>query len=95
MEEGERRDTSDLGPEHNRLSGFADELASCLLKETISEAGGGEEGEQIWSIPCSSECHSHRHDRGGWWLLCFYIFVPPSWGKYQNQQFEVRILKFL
>jgi len=63
MEEGERREASDLGQEHNRLSGFADQLASCLLKETISEAGGVEEGEQIWSIPCSSECHSHRHDR--------------------------------
>jgi len=60
MEEGERRES---GEEQSRLSGFAEQLASCLLKETISEAGGGEEGEQIWSIPCSSECHSHRHER--------------------------------
>jgi len=60
MEEGERRECA---PDHNRISGFADQLASCLLKETISEAGGGEQSEQIWSIPCSSECHSHRHER--------------------------------
>ena len=65
MEEGERSEKGDLGQDHNRLSGFADQLASCLLKETISESGGGEEGEQIWSIPCSRECHSHRHERGG------------------------------
>eukprot|EP00092_Neocalanus_flemingeri_P016817 GFUD01018192.1.p1 GENE.GFUD01018192.1~~GFUD01018192.1.p1 ORF type:complete len:582 (+),score=169.37 GFUD01018192.1:145-1890(+) len=64
MEEGERRESAHTAQDQNRLSGFADQLASCLLKETISEAGGGEEeGEQIWSIPCSSECHSHRHER--------------------------------
>jgi len=60
MEEGERREATE---EQTRLSGFADQLASSLLKETISEAGGGEEPEQIWSIPCSSECHSHRNER--------------------------------
>jgi len=76
MEEGERRELENFTSqeEHNivdqvkeepgnRLSGFADQLASCLLKETISEAGGVEGGDQIWSIPCSRECHSHRHER--------------------------------
>jgi len=58
MEEGERQDGRDTGRE--RLSGFAEQLASCLLKETISEAGTG---EQEWSIPCSRECHSHKHER--------------------------------
>ena len=40
-----------------RISGFAEELASCLLKETIAESGAG---EQEWSIPCSSECHQTK-----------------------------------
>ena len=47
------QDSSD--PE--RISGFAEELASCLLKETIAESGAG---EQEWSIPCSSECHQTK-----------------------------------
>ena len=76
MEEGERREVNDLvlqehnidqvqGEHSNRLSGFADQLATCLLKETISEAGGVDEGgDQIWSIPCSRECRSHKHERG-------------------------------
>jgi len=63
MEEGERRELFVLGQDQNRLSGFADQLASSLLKETISEAGNSKEKEQVWSIPCSSECYSHRHER--------------------------------
>ena len=85
MEEGGRQDGRDTGRE--RLSGFAEQLASCLLKETISEAGTG---EQEWSIPCSRECHSHKHERGTlyslynkgagdlglakqFWLSCLYF----------------------
>lgn len=37
------------------VSGFADQLASSLVKETVQEAGAGAEGD--WSIPCSSVCH--------------------------------------
>jgi len=41
------------------ISGFADQFASCLLKETIQDTEAG--GEQEWAIPCSSVCHQHNH----------------------------------
>jgi len=39
------------------ISEFADDLASCLLKETIQEVGASGEQEGEWAIPCSSVCH--------------------------------------
>ena len=44
------------------IVGYAAELASSLVKESIEESGR-EEGQ--WSIPCSKECHSDRHESVG------------------------------
>ena len=44
------------------IAGYAAELASSLVKESIEESGR-EEGQ--WSIPCSKDCHSHRHETAG------------------------------
>ena len=44
-----------------RLDGlicFADQLAAGLLKETLQESGGSGDTGEVWSIPCSSECHA-------------------------------------
>jgi len=60
--------TQDSGDE---LRGFADQLASCLVKETIKETGGKSgEQEQEWSIPCSSICHKHSNDSGSGKVVC-------------------------
>ena len=58
MEEEERKSvesskTGDLG-------GFADRIARDLIKETIIETNS----VKIWSIPCSSGCHSHTKHKG-------------------------------
>ena len=44
------------------IAGYAAELASSLVKESIEESGR-EEGQ--WSIPCSKDCHSGRHETAG------------------------------
>ena len=54
------------------ISEFADDLASCLLKETIQEVGASGEQEGEWAIPCSSVCHQRNHDKG--LLLSYYLF---------------------
>lgn len=47
-------------PETVEIVGYAAELASSLVKESIEESGR-EEQEGQWSIPCSKDCHSDRH----------------------------------
>merc|ERR1719474_1448183 len=53
------------------ITGFADQLASCLVKETIKESGTkiGDQ-EQEWSIPCSRICHKHSNDTGFKEVVC-------------------------
>merc|ERR1719474_535511 len=53
------------------ITGFADQLASCLVKETIKESGTkiGDQ-EQEWSIPCSRICHKHSNDTGSGVVAC-------------------------
>lgn len=55
MEEGERAGEGEQG-EQGAIAGFASCLAASLLKEGMT--GKGEE-EAVWTIPCSSDCHSH------------------------------------
>jgi len=47
--------------ETDEIVGYAGELASSLVKESLEESGR-EEGQ--WSIPCSKDCHSDRHETG-------------------------------
>lgn len=51
-------------PETVEIVGYAAELASSLVKESIEESGR-EEQEGQWSIPCSKDCHSDRHETSG------------------------------
>jgi len=60
-EESQHKESEQQSKESVEINGFATELASSLVKESIEQSG---QEEREWSIQCSQDCHSHRHEAG-------------------------------
>jgi len=82
-------DQSDKDSSTYEISGFADQLASCVLQETIHKSGteaSEDKEDQDWSIPCSRVCHQHAEKRKSDQCLVKtqLCWTPESGGSLEN-----------